>query len=192
MSERPSATVLGARPVHRGKVVDLRVERVRLPGGRETELELIRHPGAAAMVPLTENGDVLLVRQYRHATGGWILEVPAGKLDGGEPPAACARRELEEEVGRRAGELIELGWIWTTPGFTDERIWLFLARRLEPVAQDLQDDEVLEVETLPLPRAVELVHRGGIHDGKSVAALLRAAHWLEEERSGSRDRPERT
>ncbi|HVS12426.1 MAG TPA: NUDIX hydrolase [Thermoanaerobaculia bacterium] len=182
MTERPSATVLDTREVHRGKVVDLRVERVRLPGGRETELELIRHPGAAAVVPLTEHGEVLLVRQYRHAIGGWILEVPAGKLDAGEPPARCAERELVEEVGRRPRELIALGWIWTTPGFTDERIWLFLARDLVPAAQDLEHDEVLEVETLPFERAVDLVHRGGIHDGKSVAALLRAARWLEEER----------
>jgi ADP-ribose pyrophosphatase len=178
VTDRPTATVLETRSVHRGRVLDLRVERVRLPNGGETELELIRHPGAAAMVPLTDGGDVLLVRQYRHATGGWILEVPAGKLDAGEPPATCAARELVEEVGCRAGELIELGWIWTTPGFTDERIWLFLARGLTSAPQNLEDDEVLEVEKVPFARAVELVHSGGICDGKSVAALLLAAQWL--------------
>jgi ADP-ribose pyrophosphatase len=179
MSSRPVATVLDTASVHRGKVLDLRVETVRLPNGHQTRLELIRHPGAAAMVALDDRGEVALVRQYRHAIGGWILEVPAGKLDAGEPPARCAERELIEEIGQRPAELIELGWIWTTPGFTDERIWLFLARRLSPVAQDLQEDELLEVEHVPLERAVDMVYDGEICDGKSVAALLRARRWLQ-------------
>ncbi|HVS66317.1 MAG TPA: NUDIX hydrolase [Thermoanaerobaculia bacterium] len=185
MSQRPAATVLETRRIHRGKLLDLRVDRVRLPNGHQTDLELIRHPGAAAMVALDDRGQVALVRQYRHATGGWILEVPAGKLDAGEPPAVCAERELAEEIGRRPAELVELGWIWTTPGFTDEKIWLFLARRLTPVDQELEDDELLEVEILPLELAVELVHRGEIRDAKSVAALLLAARWLQEERPDS-------
>jgi ADP-ribose pyrophosphatase len=189
MSLRPAATVLASRGVHRGKLLDLRVDTVRLPNGHQTDLELIRHPGAAAMVPVDERGDVTLVRQYRHATGGWILEVPAGKLDAGEAPERCAERELVEEIGRRPGELIELGWIWTTPGFTDERIWLFLARRLTAVAASLEDDEVLELETVPFANAVERVHHGEIHDGKSVAALLLAARWLERERQDAATTP---
>jgi ADP-ribose pyrophosphatase len=170
--------VLEKRGVFRGKVVDLSVERVRLPNGNVCELELIRHPGAAAVVPLDGNGDVLLVRQYRHATGGYVLEVPAGKLDPGEPPEACALREVEEETGHRPRTLAPLGWIWTTPGFTDERIWLFLATDLAPTRQDLQHDEVLTVERLPLAEAVARAERGEIVDAKSVCALLRAAHRL--------------
>jgi len=171
---------LERRQIFKGKVVDLSVDRIELPDGRTTELEVIRHPGATAMVPLTADGEVLLVRQYRYATGGWLLEVPAGKLDPGEPPDKCAARELEEEVGHRPTELIELGWIWTTPGFTDEKIWLYLARGLEPGAQDLQSDEVLTVESVPFNEAIEKVHRGEICDGKSVCALLRAATYLEQ------------
>lgn len=170
----PEFEVLSSRPVHKGKVVDLRVESVRLPNGNVHELELIRHPGAAAVVPLDADGNVLLVRQYRHATHGWLLEVPAGKLDAGEPPEHCARRELEEETGVRAGSLISLGWIWTTPGFTDERIWLYLATDLGPGTQKLGGDEVLSVERIPLAEAEARALSGEITDAKSVCALLRA------------------
>jgi ADP-ribose pyrophosphatase len=130
------------------------------------------------MVPLTNEGDVLLVRQFRYATGSWLLEVPAGKLDPGEAPEACAAREMEEEVGFGPGELISLGWIWTTPGFTDEKIWLYLARDLVPGRQALEGDEVLSVESVPLADAIAKVHAGEICDGKSVCALLRAAEVL--------------
>jgi len=172
------AEVLNRRSVFKGRVVDLSVDRVRMPNGHATELEVIRHPGAAAMVPLTESGDVLLVRQYRYATGGWLLEVPAGKLDVGEEPETCAARELEEEVGMKPADLVPLGWIWTTPGFTDEKIWLYLCRDLEPAQQELEDDEVLTVETWSLAEAIAMVHRGDICDGKSVCALLRADAFL--------------
>ena len=108
----------------------------------------------------------------------WVLEVPAGKLDPGEEPDACARRELEEETGFFSGKLEPLGWIWTTPGFTDERIWLYLARELEPRQQDLQADEVLTVEAVAFGEAVESALSGAIADAKSVCALLRAAKHL--------------
>lgn len=173
--------LLESRQVHDGKVVKLSVDRVELPDGSVTELEVIRHQGAAAVVPLTADGDVLMVRQYRHATGGWLLEVPAGKLDPGEAPDICAARETEEEVGYRVGRLDPLGWIWTTPGFTDEKIWLYLARDLVPGSQNLDGDEVLSVEKMPLVEAVSMVHRGKICDGKSVCALLRAAAYLDPE-----------
>ena len=167
--------------IFKGKAVDLSVHKVELPNGKVTELEVIRHPGAAAVVPLTDEGQVLLVRQYRYATGSWLLEVPAGKLDPGEAPEICAARELEEEVGYRPGNLDSLGWMWTTPGFTNEKIWLYLARDLVAGTQDLQGDEVLSVESMALEKAVEEAHRGEIRDGKSVCALLRAAAYLETE-----------
>jgi ADP-ribose pyrophosphatase len=176
---RERATVVSSREIYEGRVVRLRAEEILLPGGRRSNLELISHPGAAAIVPVDADGNVLLVRQYRHATGGhWLLEVPAGKLDPDETPESCAVRECEEETGTRPGELVPLGWIWTTPGFTDERIWLFLARELERGRQDLQEDEELSVERLPLAEALERALAGGIDDGKSIAALVRAARYL--------------
>lgn len=173
-----AAERLESRTAFAGRRIEVRVDRVRLPNGREAELEVIHHPGAAAMVPLLDAGDVLLVRQFRHATGGWLLEVPAGTLQPGESPEACAARELVEETGHRAGELAPLGWIWTTPGFTDERIWIYLATSLAPARQALDDDELLTLERLPLARAVAMAQAGDIVDGKSVAALLRAAAHL--------------
>ncbi len=176
--ERPRGERLSSREVFRGRTVRLDVDRVRLPNGEEMDFELLHHPGAAAVVPVDGAGDVLLVRQYRYATGGWLLEVPAGKLDRGEAPEACARRELEEETGFRPGELAPLGWIWTSPGFTDEKIWLFLATDLAPARQSLERDEVLTIERLPLAEAVAKAASGEIHDAKSSCALLRAARRL--------------
>jgi ADP-ribose pyrophosphatase len=169
------AVVLSSKSVHDGRVVKLSLEEVRLPNGHTLTMELIRHPGAAAVVPVDQDGNVILVRQYRHATGGWLLEVPAGKLDHpGEPPEDCARREVEEETGYRAGRLVPLGWVWTTPGFTDEKIWLYLALDLTPTQSDLQADEVLTVEKLPFAEAAARALSGEIVDSKSVIALLRA------------------
>jgi ADP-ribose pyrophosphatase len=177
--DRRDFELLESREVFRGRVLDVRVDRVRLANGRDSELEVVRHPGAVAVVPVTDDGHVLLVRQYRYATREWVLEVPAGKLDHpGEAPAACAARELEEETGYRARTLDELGWVWTTPGFSDEKIWLFLARGLEPSRQDLQADEVLTVQPMPFEQAIERALDGSIQDAKSVCSLLRAANRL--------------
>jgi len=163
------------RTVYDGSVVRLDVEDVRLPNGTELRLEIVRHRGAAAVVPVDESGEVILVRQYRHAAReSWLLEVPAGKLDGGEEARACALRELEEEAGVRASRLDPLGWIWTTPGFTDERIWLFLARDLVAVPAAPQADEVLEVVRLPLATARRMALDGSLTDAKTICALLRA------------------
>jgi ADP-ribose pyrophosphatase len=169
---------LATRDVFRGRTIHVAVERVRLPNGREMDMELVHHRGAAAVVPLLDDGDVLLVRQYRYATGGWLLEIPAGKLDPDESPESCASRETEEETGYRPGQLQPLGWIWTTPGFADEKIWLFLATGLRQTAQVLGDDEVLSLERMPLAEAVEKAARGEINDAKSAVALLRAREVL--------------
>jgi len=163
------------RLVHQGRSIAVYLEQAVLPNGRTVELDILRHPGAAAVVPFLSQTEVLLIRQYRHAAGGTILEVPAGKLDG-EEPAVCAARELEEEAGQRAGRLEKLGEIWTTPGFTDEKIHLFAAFDLEPVPQRLENDEVIELLRMPFARAIELVWRGQIADAKSALALLQAAH----------------
>jgi ADP-ribose diphosphatase len=166
----------GSKPRFRVRVS---TERVTLPNGHTTELDIVHHPGAAAVVPFTAPDEVLLIRQFRHAAGGHILEVPAGKLDAGEAPETCAARELEEEAGQRAGRLEALGWIWTTPGFTDERIFLFAAFDLTRVGQRLDGDEVIEVLRMPLAEALERVWRGEINDAKSAMALLHAARRLD-------------
>jgi ADP-ribose pyrophosphatase len=175
------------RVVHRGRSIVVQVERAELPGGKSVELDVVRHPGAAAVVPFESDDVVLLIRQYRHAAGGTIWEVPAGKLDG-EPPATCAARELEEEVGRRAGRLVPLASILTTPGFTDEVIHLFAAFDLTPVPQRLEHDEVIEVVPTPLARALAMIWSGELRDAKSSLALLHAAHrvgWLRVPGSGA-------
>jgi ADP-ribose pyrophosphatase len=165
------------RVVHRGRSIVVQVEEAELPGGRRVELDVVRHPGAAAVVPFESDDVVLLIRQFRHAAGGTIWEVPAGKLDG-EAPAVCAARELEEEVGRRAGRLVPLASILTTPGFTDEVIHLFAAFDLAPVPQRLEHDEVIEVVPVPLARALQLIWSGELRDAKSALALLHAARHL--------------
>jgi ADP-ribose pyrophosphatase len=128
------------------------------------------------VVPFLDDQNVLMIRQYRYAVGGYIHEVPAGKLDPGEDPAACAIRELEEETGRRAGRLESLGSIYTTPGFTDERIHLFAGFDLEETSQSLEDDELIELVPMKFDDALGRVFRGEIPDAKSALALLYAAH----------------
>ena len=142
---------------YQGKFLEMVTEEVALPNGRTATLDLIRHPGAAAVVPFLDEERVLLIRQYRYATGGEIYEVPAGKLDPGEAPEACALRELEEETGYRAERLEALADIFTTPGFSDERIYLFAAHGLTPGIQRLDDDERIELVPMPLSEALEMV-----------------------------------
>ncbi len=161
--------------IPRGFQVIVSTEHVRLPGGREVILDIVQHPGAAAIVPFLSDTEVLLIRQYRHATGGVILEVPAGKIDPGESAAETAARELEEEVGQRAGRIEELGWVWTTPGFTNEKIYLYAAFDLTAVVSRPEDDEVIELVPTPLAEALELVWRGELTDAKSALALIHAA-----------------
>jgi ADP-ribose pyrophosphatase len=166
------------RRVYRGKFLEMVTEDVTLPNGRTMTLDMIEHPGAAAVVPFLSDDEVLLIRQYRHAAGGEIYEVPAGKLDPGESPEVCAVRELEEETGYRAERVEALGSILTTPGFTDERIHLFAAFGLEPTQQRLEDDELIELAPMPLTEALEMVWSDQLPDAKSALALLHAARRL--------------
>ena len=168
---------MSARVVHRGRSITVQVETVALPNGRTVELDLVRHPGASAVVPFEDASTVLLIRQFRHAAGGTIWEIPAGKLDG-DSPEVCAHKELAEEAGRRAGRLVRLSSILTTPGFTDEVIHLFAAFDLTRVPQRLEHDEVIEVVPTPLPRALEMVWSGELNDAKSALALVLAARHV--------------
>ncbi len=167
------------REIYKGRVVHLFVHEVTLPNGHPTLLEVIRHPGAAAVVAFVSATDILLVRQYRHAVGGYLYEIPAGKLDHGEAPELCAARELEEETGYRCGHLEKLGAMLTTPGFTDEIIHLYEATELTEHVAALEQDEVLSVVRVPFEEALAWVEVGRINDGKSICALLLAARRRE-------------
>ncbi len=161
--------------VQRGFQLIVVKERFTLPSGRELELDIVKHPGAAAIVPFISDTDVLLIRQYRHATRDTILEVPAGKIDPGESPSETATRELEEEIGQRAGRIEELGWIWTTPGFSDEKIYLYAGFDLEASHSRPEDDEIIEAFRISLDEALGLIWRGELTDAKSAMALIHAA-----------------
>jgi ADP-ribose pyrophosphatase len=160
--------------IYKGRVVTLNLETVTLPNGATVKLEIIRHPGAAAIVPLKDERTVVLIRQYRHAAGGFIYEIPAGKLHPGEDPRACAARELEEEIGYRVSSLELLTSIFTAPGFADEVIHIYQGTGLTPGTQNLGHDEVLEVIELSLDRAIAMIHDGTIRDAKTIVGLQTA------------------
>ena len=168
--------------IYDGRIVNLRLERVTLPNGARVTLELMRHKGACAVAAVDGVGRVMLIRQYRYAAGGYIWELPAGVLDQpGEAPAACAVRELREEVGLSARDWRQLGTIVTTPGFCDERIHLFLARGLEQGDTAQGHDEVItEIRAVPLAEALDMIRRGEIVDAKTIAGLYLAADALRE------------
>ena len=175
-------TRVASRRAYDGKLVKVDVDTVRGPSDTEFDLEIVRHPGAAAVVPLLSDPDgpdpaVLLIEQYRYATGGTIWEVPAGVLEEGEDPAICARRELTEETGAVAGAIEHLTTVYTTPGFTDERIHIFLATDLAEGEPKHEADEFIKMKPLPLGRALEMIRDGEIEDAKSIVALLYVAGY---------------
>lgn len=175
------AKVHMAREIHAGRVFRLIQEQVTLPNGIITSLEVIRHPGAAAVVALEQEDKVLLLRQYRHAVGAHIWEIPAGTISPGEEPMECARRELAEETGHLASEFQLLGETVPVPGYSDERIYIFLAKGLSASQQHLDQDEVLEVHSIPLEQALAMVHAGQIQDAKTIVGLTLAHMALEGE-----------
>lgn len=159
------------RNIYTGKVITLNVDTVQLPNGVTVDLETIRHPGAAAVVPVKDDGTVVLIRQFRHAAGGFIYEIPAGKLASGEDPLHCASRELEEEVGYRASTFELLSSIFTAPGFADEVIHVYKATGLTKGRQHLDRDEVLDVIEMPLSEAITKIEDGTIRDAKTIVGL---------------------
>lgn len=161
------------REIHSGRVGRFGVEEVTLPNGHEVVLDILRHPGAAAVVPMHEDGSITLIRQYRHAGGGTIWEIPAGKLELDEAPLACAVRELAEEAGL-VGELTPLLPLLTTPAFTDEVIHLFVARGLRAVPLALEADEVIEPVRLSRSEVERMIDAGEIRDAKTLVGILLA------------------
>lgn len=171
---------ISSRRAYDGRIISLDVDRVRFPDGSEGELEMIRHPGASAIVPFLSDpaGDdpqILMIRQYRYAADGYLYEIPAGRLDDGEQPRDCAARELREETGCTAERLQHLFTMYTTPGFTDEKIHLFLAEGLAQGETAHEADEFVEMVPLPLSRLLAMVQQGEIQDAKTALGILYAA-----------------
>lgn len=160
------------RQIWQGSVGSFGLEEVILPNGRKAELAVLNHPGAAAVVPFLDDERIILLWQYRHAAGGMIWEIPAGKLEPDEEPAECIRRELIEETGYSAQRIEQTGMIHTTPGFSNERIYLFCAYGLVPGHRSLDADEVIETYPIPIDEVLAMVSRGEITDAKTIAALF--------------------
>lgn len=171
---------LGTRRIYTGKILNLDADQVRFPDGSVGELEIIRHSGASAVVPFlsdpaADDPQLLLIKQYRYAANGFLYELPAGRLDPGEAPVDCARRELREETGCLAERVDYLYTMYTTPGFTDERIHLFMATGLSHGETGHESDEFLTVEALPLSRVLEMIRDGEIQDAKTALGILYTA-----------------
>lgn len=171
-------TVVKSEPAYLGKLVKLYVDTVELPNGETSIREIVRHPGAVAMVPLLDDERVVLVRQYRLGAEQITLEIPAGTLHPGEDPTIAAARELQEEAGYKPGTLTRLGGEFTAPGYTSEFIHLYLATDLEPARLAMDEDEFLEPVIMPLDEALQRVETGAITDGKTMLALLLTARRL--------------
>ena len=163
-----------SRRIHEGKIINLRVDEVILPNGKEASREIVEHGGAVAAIPLLPGGRVILIKQFRKAVEKVIYEIPAGKLEREENSWSCMERELEEEIGYRAGELKRLLSYYPSPGFSSELIHLFLATDLEKKKQNLESDEFVETVTLKFDEALKMVEEGRIKDGKTIIGLLLA------------------
>lgn len=173
---------LSSRQVFDGVVVKLFVDEVELPDGKRSVREIVRHPGAVCVVPVTDDGKVIMVRQFRYAFGEVLLEIPAGKLEKGEDPLKAALRELEEETGTVAQRIEHMGELYTTVAIFDEKIQMYLATDLSYKNAHPDDGEFLEVEKIPLDTLVDMVMRGEIKDSKTQIALLKAQKILNERR----------
>ncbi|NLV71640.1 MAG: NUDIX hydrolase [Actinobacteria bacterium] len=172
--------VVSSRTIYTGKIVTLQVDEIALPQGRTATREIVRHPGAVVMAALDSADQIYLVRQYRHAIGRHLLELPAGGLEPDEEPLLAAKRELREEVGLVADEWVFLGMFFSTPGFVNERLYAYLARSLTQVPQDPDDDENLSVVRLPLTSLLEHLER--VPDAKSMATLLLVDRFIRGDR----------
>jgi ADP-ribose pyrophosphatase len=166
-----SEVTIKTRSVYSGKPLTLHVDTVRLPNGRETTREIVEHPGAVAIIPILDNGKLLVVKQYRTAARRSMMEIPAGTLEAGEAPLACAKRELIEETGYAAGRFKRLFSCYLAPGYSTEKIDFFLASQLVPTKARPEEDEFITVQAMHLDKALKAVERGKIQDAKTISAL---------------------
>jgi ADP-ribose pyrophosphatase len=169
-----TAQVLGRTLLHKGRVFDVTTENISLSNGITVDMDIIRHPGAAAIVAVTDSRQVLMLRQYRHAIGKIMWEIPAGTREADEDPLVCAKREFTEETGYAARQWDQLGAITPVPGYSDERIFLFLARDLTISTQNLDTDEIIQVRKVPFKKVIDLITKGQIEDAKTIAAIFLA------------------
>lgn len=173
-----SFELIRSEPLFRGRAFTIRRDLLRTPDGRETKFDIVEHGGSVVLLPLDSDGNLLFVRQYRHAAGKDLLELPAGTRDGNEPYEECAAREIREETGMAAGKLEKVGEFYLAPGYSTEFMAVFLATQLYPDPLEADDDEFLQIEKIPLQRAYEMAEQGQIPDAKSLAALLLAKPHL--------------
>ena len=166
--------LLDSLRIFNGAVFAVDRDRLLEESGVEIVREVVRHPGGAGALPLFDDGRVALVRQYRHPARRELLEIPAGRIEDGEAPETCAAREVEQEIGFRAGRIEKLAEFYSTPGFCEEKLYVYLATDLTPASQALDDDELIEVVYLPFAEAVKMAERGEIEDSKTIIALLMA------------------
>jgi ADP-ribose pyrophosphatase len=171
--------LLKSEIVYPGRAFTIRRDTLRLPDGHEARFDIVEHVGSVVILPLDDHGNLLFVRQYRHASGQDLLELPAGTLDEGEAPESCARREVREETGMAAGQLDHLGGFYLAPGYSTEYMHVYLATELHPDPLETDADEFLAVESIPLGTALAMAKRGEIPDAKSLAAILLAQSRLE-------------
>lgn len=164
--------VVDSRQEYEGAIISLFLDKVRFPGGKVFEREVVRHVPVVAVVPVTDSNEVIMVEQYRHPVGRDVLEIPAGLMIDDEEPAACAARELEEETGVSARSIEKIGEFYTTPGFSDERVHLFVATGLTDGDKQPHEDEILETVRVPLSQAVEMALAGRIEDSKTLIGVL--------------------
>lgn len=178
-SSHQKAQVHKIQQHYRGALFSFVSEDVTLPNGSRTELAMVRHPGSIAVVPLLDGTTVVMERQYRHAVKKYLLEIPAGTMEPGESPLACARRELEEETGYAAEQFVELSQVDIIPSYSDEKIFVFLARALKESEQKLDKDEIIEIVKYPLNETLEMIEQGLISDALTILSLQRAWFYLQ-------------
>ena len=171
--------LIKSETILQGRAFKIRRDYLKTPNGGETRLEIIEHGGSVVLIPIDNDGNLLFVRQYRHAVGKDLLELPAGTRDGDEPFEECAAREMREETGMQADKLQKVGEFYLAPGYSSEFTVVFLATGLKDNPLDADDDEFLQVEKIPLKQAIEMVERGDVPDAKSLAALLLAKPYLQ-------------
>ena len=172
--------IIRSEKIYQGRVFGVRCDQVSLPNGKSVELDIVEHPGAVTLVPVDDQGNLWFVRQYRHASQVELLELPAGSLEPGEPPEACALREVREEIGMAASHIKKIGEFYMAPGYSTEYVHVYLVTGLHPAPLPADDDEFLSVETISIKQVSAMVEAGQIHDCKTLACIYLARPFLTE------------